>query len=347
MLTGVPVLTRLLRDPGLLREISGRLGDVVFVSGVLLRGALLFSSKVSSVEELERIICGECRDRLCYVHLRLYSGSGAEVGEAGLILHGEVVLGAFLRMGRDKVLGGDALRRISSLLTEGRVFARAIAYSVGQDALPDHDRELIMRALNTVAEEPRAEEVVERPVAGMGGETGLEEVVAGRLVRLGVPVLDVVVAEGKKYIVIDIMCNEDEPIPDPGNTSLLAASIYLDLRGEAGAGRIRVTIHHKKTYSFTYGAEGLDAVVLRMLGRAIEKLWSMNLLLDRYKYRLKDKRLEISLVLKRTTIYSTKNIWDIAREIYSEMKKYWDGELVVKAKIGAWGLEAVYAGQRG
>lgn len=109
----------------------------MFVSSVLLRGKLLFSSRVSSVEELERIICGKCRDHLCYVHLRLYDGSGAEVGEAGLILHGEAVLGVFLRIGQDTVLGGDALRRISSLLAGGRVFARAMAYSVSRDALPD------------------------------------------------------------------------------------------------------------------------------------------------------------------------------------------------------------------
>lgn len=113
---------------------------------------------------------------------------------------------------------------------------------------------------------------MERPVAGVGGEAGLKEVVARKLARLGVPVVDVVVAEGKKYVVIDIMCDEEEPIPDPGNTSLLAACTYLDIQGRAGAGRIKVTVHHRKTHSFTYVAEGVDAVVLRMLGRAVEKL---------------------------------------------------------------------------
>jgi len=73
----------------------------------------------------------------------------------------------------------------------------------------------------------------------------------------------------------------------------------------------------------------------------------MNLLLDKYRYRLKNKRLEISLVLKRSTIYSTRSIGDIVREIHGEMKNYWDGELVVKARIGVWGLEAVYAGRSG
>ncbi len=162
------------------------------------------------------------------------------------------------------------------------------------------------------------------------------------LEKEGIPIVNLVLAKGKKYTVIDVICDEDSEIPDPKNIMLTTLKYYLEyLNSKEVPENIKITIHHRKTYTGTFNV-GKDAEIYKIIGSIPGIVWKYNLYLDKYKYRLVGNDLELSLILKRTGIYSTINIRDIVRIIYEKIKDKWKGKLILRAKIGTWGLEATY-----
>ncbi len=329
-----------LENTSLFNEVSNRLGDIIFISNILLRGELVLSRRLPSVEDLEHILGKVCSDKTCYVHVRFYDKNDREIGELKILLHNGYILGTVLGAGTETIVGLKALNSVDKVKDKDVSYIRAVVYKISDEILSEQDRELLRKATEELKKPPqrkvekpeeRREVVKEKP----------EEKIMRKLEEIGVPVVNIVLAEGKKYTVLDIICDEDREIPDPKNIVLAAIRYFLDEAGGKHTGKIKVAVHHKKTYSETIDV-GKDADVYILIGSIPEIVWKHNLFIDKYKYKLRGNELELSLVLRRSGIYSTINIRDIVKIIYDKIKDKWKGELILKAKIGTWGLEAKY-----
>lgn len=332
-------MLRTLEDNELMRQISSVLEDVVFISSVMLRGKLLSSKKIMSFNELADLIQECCRDSFCYTHLRIYDRSGMEIGEARILVYDGTIIGATLSLSNKAFSGKEALRQITDLLENSGV--KALIYTIDTDTLSDQAKSILYKVQEKITGEK--EEAVSRTEEGREAqvrEPGKE--ILEKLREKGIPVINVIIAEGKNYVVIDIVCDEEKNIPDPKNVMLLALRYYLELTSECYTGKIRIAIHHRKTFSKTLTLNAMDTAIHILVGLVIEELWNKHLLIDKYAYKFKNDTLELSFVLRRTEIYSTMNIQDIVKAIYDRVKSRWKGRLVVKAKIGTWGLEAKY-----
>ncbi len=350
-------------------DISHRLDDVILTSRILLNGTVIASRTLKPSERILDFVRRSCRDGLCYAHLRLISPDGREVGEIKIFLYSGNIIGCTTRIGSEKIYGSIALSALSKLHAAGVGSVKIIEYSFDPSLLSKDLREAILKGVATpqpsreteagegaqppakleeVSVRPKGVEVRERKARKEGGaEAGVVEnvkaYVASKLREVGVPVTNTVLAESKKYVVLDIICDEDREIPPPKNIALAAIRHYVEALGENKAtGKVRVTIHYRKTHSETYDLSK-DARVWKLLGAIPEVLWKHNLYVDKLKYKVRGKEgLEISLTLKRHGIYSTANIHDVTKEIYERLKSEWGGNLTVKAKIGAWGMEVKY-----
>ncbi len=331
-----------LEDTSLLNEITSRLDDIVFISNVLLQGELVLSRRLASIEDLEHVLDEVCRDKICYVHIRFYDINNEEIGELRIFVYNGVVLGAILGIGTETFKGIEGLDSIGKISDKGVSSIKAVVYAINDKVLSDRDRDLLLKAIEEI-KKPSKKEVKERVEEEKEApEEKPKNTIMRKLEEIGVPVVNIVLAEGKKYTILDIICDEDQDIPDPKNIMLAAIKYFLEqARGEKYMGKIKITVHHRKTYSETFDIGG-EADVYILIGSIPEVVWKHNLFINKYKYKLRGKRLELSLVLQRSGIYSTINIRDIVRIIYDKVKDKWEGELVIKAKIGTWGLEAKY-----
>ncbi len=353
-------------------NLSRRLDDVILISRILLNGTVVTSKTLKPNEELLNAIRKNCKDGLCYAHLRLASPEGREVGEAKLFLYDGNIIACITRIGDEKFYGEAALRVLSKLPDAGIGSVRIIEYSFDPSLLDPDLREAILKgkapaqplqkvrqkkerqlvkAEATVAKPEKIEEVKEKeesieqkekvPEAKAVGR--VKAYVARKLQEVGVPITNTALVESKKYVVLDIICDEDSEIPPPENIVLAAIRHYIEALGEDKAtGKVRVTVHHKKTHSETYDLSK-DVRIWKLLGAIPEVLWKYSLYVDKLKYKVRNRgKLEISLTLKRHGIYSTANIHDVAKEIYERLKSEWKDDLIVKAKIGAWGMEVKY-----
>ncbi len=349
-------------------DISRRLDDVILISRILLNGTVIVSRALKPDERILDFVRRSCRNGLCYAHLRLISPDGREVGEIKIFLYSGNIIGCITRIGSEKIYGSMALSALSKLHAAGVGSVRIIEYSFDPSLLGEDLREAILKGvtalqpsreagagegaqpakLEEVSARPKGVEARERKAREEGGAEArvvgdVKAYVASKLREVGVPVTNTVLAESKKYVVLDIICDEDREIPPPKNIVLAAIRHYIEALGENKAtGKVRVTIHHRKTHSETYDLSK-DVRVWKLLGAIPEVLWKHNLYVDRLKYKVRGKGgLEISLTLKRHGIYSTANIHDVTKEIYERLKSEWEGDLTVKAKIGAWGMEVRY-----
>ena len=349
-------------DDSVINDLSRRLDDVILMSRILLNGTVVMSKTLKPNEELLNIIRDGCKDGLCYAHLRLASPEGREVGEIKLFLYGGDIIACITRIGDEKLYGDAALRVLSKLPDAGIGSVRVIEYGFDPSLLDPDLREAVLKgrapaqpvqkverreerqpvkAEVTVAKPEKVEVKEEVPEARAAGD--VKAYVARKLQEVGVPITNTVLVESKKYVVLDIICDEDSEIPPPENIVLAAVRHYIEALGEDKAtGKVRVTVHHKKTHSETYDLSK-DVRIWKLLGAIPEVLWKYSLYVDKLKYKVrKGEKLEISLTLKRHGIYSTANIHDVTKEIYERLKSEWKGDLVVKAKIGAWGMEVKY-----
>lgn len=350
-----------------LNDLSRRLDDVILVSRILLNGTVITSKTLKPSERMLDLARESCRDGLCYVHLRLVSPDGREVGEIKVFLYNGSIIACIAKVGDEKVYGNAALGILSRLHAAGVGGVRMIEYSFDPSLLDEDLRKMILKGVAApqpgreagVREEvqpAKPEEVSAKPEEVEVKEGKAEErvpeaevvgdvkaYVASKLREVGIPVTNTVLAESKKYVVLDIICDEDSEIPPPKNVVLAAIRHYIEALGEnKAAGRVRVTVHHRKTHSETYDLSK-DVHIWKLLGAIPEVLWKHSLYVDKLKYKVRGRgSLEISLTLKRHGIYSTANIHDVAKEIYERLKSEWKGDLTVKAKIGTWGMEVKY-----
>ncbi len=346
-----------------INDLSRRLDDVVLMSRILLNGTVIASKTLKPDEKLLDLIRESCRDGLCYAHLRLVSLDGREVGEIKVFLYNGSIIACIAEVGGEKVYGNVALGALSKLHTASVGSVRVIEYSFDPSLLDEDLRETILKG--TAIPQPSREAEVRKeiqPTKPKEAVTKPKEVevkeekepetkvmgdvkayVASKLQEVGVPVTNTALAESKKYVVLDIICDEDREIPPPENIVLAAIRHYIEALGEDKVtGKVRVTVHHKKTHSETYDLSR-DVHIWKLLGAIPEVLWKHSLYVDKLKYKIgRGGRLEISLTLKRHGIYSTANIHDVTKEIYERLKSEWEGDLIVKAKIGTWGMEVKY-----
>ncbi len=348
-----------------INDLSHRLDDIILMSRILLNGTVVMSKTLKPNEELPNIIRESCKEGLCYAHLRLASPERREVGEIKLFLYGGNIIACITRIGDEKLYGEAALKVLSKLPDAGIGSVRVIEYSFDPSMLDPDLREAILKGkalaqpvqkvepreekqpikAEVTVVKPEKEEKVKRKeeIPEVKAAGGIKAYVARKLQEVGVPITNTVLAESKKYVVLDIICDEDSEIPPPENIVLAAIRHYIEALGEDKAtGKVRVTVHHKKTHSETYDLSK-DVRIWRLLGAIPEVLWKYSLYVDKLKYKVrKEGKLEISLTLKRHGIYSTANIHDVTKEIYERLKSEWKGDLIVKAKIGAWGMEVKY-----
>ncbi len=353
----------------MISNLSHRLDDIILISKILLNGTVVMTKTLKPNEELPNIIKESCKDGLCYAHLRLVGPEGREVGEIKLFLHSGNIIACITKVGNEKLYEEAALKVLSKLPAAGIESVRIVEYGFDPSLLDPDLRKAILRGKPPAQPAQRAErreegkpikaevtvakpekvreekEKVERMEKKPGTRTtgDVKAYVASKLQEVGVPITNTVLAESKKYVVLDIICDEDSEIPPPENIVLAAIRHYIEALGEDKAtGRVRVTVHHRKTHSETYDLSR-DAQIWKLLGAIPEALWKYSLYVDKLKYKVREgEKLEVSLMLKRYGIYSTANIHDVTKEIYERLKSEWRGDLIVKVKIGAWGMEVKY-----
>ncbi len=347
-------------------ELSKLLEDVVVVSRIVLNGEVVSTPAVKSEAELRDSLRRFCSKGLYYVSVR----GGRD--EARLLVKDGVIVACSLRRGGSISLGDKALRLITDFLGGG---SKATIMRFNELILPEDALRRIRSASTTTQATPPAPRPPARPVplsrervisgasAGALSTTVKEgaelrrsieralprrspkEELIEKLNIIGAPVKDAATVEGRDYVIIDLVCDEEKEIPPPNNIALATLRCYMEcfnLKPEIK--RVRVTVHHRKAHAVNFNLKKKEErVILKALGSIPELLWKYELFIDKYKYKIKRRGvLEVSLVLKRRGIYSTANMGELVKEIYERIKKEWRGGLLVKAKIGAWGMEFRY-----
>ncbi len=324
--------------------LSRKLDNVVLLSKIVLNGELVTSKTLRSSGEIYEYIKEPCREDFCYVHLRLIS-NGEEVGEIKVFLFNGKAVACMGSIGNEKLYGNNALSALENLRSMGIEHVKMMAYSFDQSLIDKSLRKVITKTI--VSPQPERTETAEKeigekePAERKVGD--INTYIATKLGLLDIPAVNVAITRGKNHLLIDIICDEESEIPPPKNIALVTIKYYIEAVGVGKAKeKIKVVVHHKKIYTETYDLSR-DTDVWRLLGSIPEIIQKYNLYVEKLKYNIKNNRaLEISLMLKRYGIYSTANIYEVTKEIYNKLKQEWKGDLKVKAKIGAWGLEAKY-----
>ncbi len=335
---------RSLQENEFMDYLSRKLDNVVLMSKIVLNGNLVVSKTLRSSGKIYEYIKEPCREGFCYVHLRLIS-KGEEVGELKIFLFRGKVVACIGRIGSEKIYGNNALGVLEKLRSMGIEYIKMIAYSFEQSLIDMDLERMITKTI--VSPQPKRAETGEkeiekkRPAEKKVGD--INTYIATKLGLLDIPVVNVAIIRGKNHLLIDVVCDEESEIPPPKNIALATIKYYIEAVGvDKAKEKIKVVVHHKKIYTETYDLSR-DIHIWRLLGSIPEIIQKYNLYAEKLKYNIKNNRaLEISLVLKRYGIYSTANIYELTREIYNRLKQEWKGDLRVKAKIGAWGLEAKY-----
>ncbi len=150
-----------LENTSLFNEVSSRLGDIVFMSNILLRGELALSRRLPSIEDLEHILGKVCSDKTCYVHVRFYDKNDREIGELKILLHNGSILGAVLSAGTETIVGLKALNSVDKIKDKDVSYIRAVVYKISDEILLERDRELLRKAIEELKKPPQRK--VEKP----------------------------------------------------------------------------------------------------------------------------------------------------------------------------------------
>ncbi len=335
-------------DHSIMDYLSRRFDDVLLISKVVLKGRLLSLRTLGPGEDVAGYIKGVCGDDLCYADLRLVGPGENEIGEIELFLYRGKIIACIGEIKGRKIYGSkaiDSLKRLSS--SEISSFIVRV-YSFDQSLISEDLRRTILESAGATPGQDSVERLWEsgkdrdKDSARTVGEPDVY--IATRLGLICIPAVNVSIRRGEKQTLIDVFCDEESDIPPPKNIALATIKYYIEAVGEDRAGGlVRITVHHRKPkYTETYDLSR-DARIWRLLGSIPEIIQKYNLYVEKLKYKVRSNGvLEISLVLKRYGIYSNTNIREAVKEIYDKLKQEWKGDLRVKAKIGAWGLEAKY-----
>ncbi len=319
-----------------IEALSRRLDDVVVRSFVLLKGRVLVSRSFESFNDFMKTLEEVCRSGWCYSVLDLYKDGEKDRFEA-YTKDGRIV-GCILSLSDRKLYGLEAL-------TELRV--REASYTRVWATIYSFDSEVLKSLLggidiDIVGASPRAIEVpTPKPIETESRTKPLEgkdlrSMVTESLSRLGIEVLDVAVAEGEQFVVIDVTCRRRSSTTSLRELVFLVAKQVLLAMGTRKP--LKITIHCERVYSEVVDVSNPDLVIV--LGTIPEILARHGFGIDKLKYEVKNGRLDLRLVLRREGLYSSIGIEQLVRELYNELKKVWRGDLSIRAKIGAFGLEA-------
>ncbi len=279
----------------------------------------------------------KCRDKLCYARIHIEKPSEGILSI--YILKGRV-FGAVLRIGSDVFYGVQALKN-KSVTKLSR--ARVIVYEFSPDVLAPASESLAQylgfaeeRAKTVeigVAEKPR-----EEARAAIQSIEDLRKKILGELANLGFSITELTIAEGAKVFAIDVIYDKSKPLHNPEELSLPLLRLLLIYY--AVDKDVRISIHHRKTFSKTYEISKRDLwILLGLVPELILTKYGGGLRIDDIKYKEKRGEIEISITLRREALYSIANVQDIARELYEELKKHWHGKLSIRVRIGRLGLE--------
>lgn len=292
------------------------MNDLILISRILLKGKILISRKFSSGDEVISNVVNMCSDSACYLSVRV----GSEAIFKAFIVNGEVV-GCSLERSREVIYG----RRALTSFRESKGELIATLYSFNKSML---ERSLSMFSVQL----PKAKKEISRIALNP------KDAIMKNLSKLGAPVTDVGIVDGREYVVIDVICDSSKALPSFRDLIFATIGAYVDSLSKVGK-KVKVTIHHRKTYSESYDVRGNERM-WRAIGNIPLILWKHGLYIDRLRYSVKGGVLEVHLTLKRYDIYSTASIDQVAKEIYEALRKVWGGAVVVRAKIGTLGLEA-------
>ncbi len=291
------------------------MNDLILISRILLKGRILVSRKFSSSEEVINNVVSLCSDRACYLSVRVDN----EAVFKAFIVNGEVIA-CSLERSREVMYG----RRALSTFKEAKGELIATLYTF--------ESSMLERSLSMIsAQLPKAKKEVSKIVLNP------KDAIMRSLSKLGAPVTDVGIVDGREYVVIDVICDSSKTLPSFKDLIFATIGAYVDSLGKVGK-KVKVTIHHRKTYSESYDVRGKERM-WRAIGEIPAVLWKHGLYIDRLRYSIRGGVLEVHLTLKRYDIYSTASIDEVAKEIYEVLRRIWEGAVVVRAKIGALGLE--------
>ncbi len=320
---------------------SRELDNPLIESRIILRGNLVGTYSSTSFRDVIDTTSNVCRDKLCFA--RIHIEKPFEGVLAIYVLNGKV-LGAVLKFDNQVLYGVNALKNdVVAKIAKARI----VIYEFKPDMLADIAKSLtqymeLLRSVE-VAERREPERAVEKLAPGPRAVAApsLREL-RGELMKflsdLGFELIDLTLAEGEKLVAVDIICDKSKPLYNPEEVSLpllrrLLTSVSINKD-------VRVSVHHKKTFSRTYEISKKDLwVLLGLIPELILVKYRGGLRIDGLKYREGRNSLDISIVLRRETLYSTVSVQDLAKEIYEELRKHWGGRITVRVRIGRFGLE--------
>ncbi len=321
---------------------SRELDNPLIESNIVLKGALLNTYSLGSFDDVAKLIERECGNKMCFA--RIYIEEPVEATLSLYVSNG-VVVAAILKLGGETVYGVQAVKddrvaratRIRMVLYEIDVNMLATAASSVVEYFTK-----VRRGLE-VATEVAKPRVAEEATARAMPSPGMSVVQARRMIlddvkRLGLPVTDLTIAEGERFTTVDVICDKSKPLYSPEEVGLVVLKRIFQYSTQSKD--IRLSVHHRKTYAKTYEASKKKMWIA--LGTAPEYIlvkFEGNLRIEDIKYKEKRGVLDVSIVLRRESLYSVASVQEIARGLYEEMKKVWDGELRVRVRIGRFGLE--------
>jgi len=337
-----------------LEKASRQLDDPFIESNIVLKGALLNTYSFTSIDDANKTLEKMCSDKLCFA--RIYVEEPFEATLSIYVNRGTIVA-AILKASGTTVYGSKAVMD-ERLSKASRL--RMVLYGV--------DPELLGSIASSVldyfrkASEPRApstsiatgvakaiaKTVAEKSVsvetsAASPPAQGLSMVQTRKMVlddvkRIGLPVMDLTIAEGERYMTVDVICDRGKPLYSPEEVGLVVLrKLFQYSRQEKD---IRLSVHHRKTFAKTYEASRKRMwITLGIAPEYILVKFKGNLRVEDIKYKEKKGVLEVSIVLRKETLYSVANVQELARELYEEMRKEWGDNLRVKVRIGRFGLE--------
>jgi len=318
-----------------IERVSRELDNPLIVSRIILRGSLLKTTLSTDFSKAMNMIMQLCRDRLCFARIHIEKPFR---GVLNLYVVNGKVLGVALKLNSNVVYGLEALKNDRVLqMTQARV----TIYEFKLDMLMDIAKSLTqyIESLTEVkvVEAKSSKEIIETRQT-VPTFTDLRRDIISYLSKLGFDIIDLTLAEGEKVFAVDVIYNKSSPLYNPEEVSLplvrrLLTKTPIDKD-------IQISIHYKRTFAKTYRITERDLwIVLGLVPEIILTKYRGGLRLDSMKCRRVGRFLEISITLRRESLYSTVSVTELAREIYNELKKQWNGDLVVRVKIGRFGLE--------
>ncbi len=266
-------------DEEIIEYMSKILDDIVILTNILLNGKILLSQKTSNPEEIiEKTIKQLCRDKPCMAHFRLCTDE-RELGDVKIFILNGRTIGVIAEIAGKKFHGPRAQNILREMDTLGARYARVLLYSFPEEILPPQVSRLIAPSekpekQKQVEEKPKEEKPEEKPVEKKQVKPLVEqreehlsprEAIWKKLLGLNVPVISVGVTENPRMSIIDIVLDEECRLEQFNDIALIAAKQYVETK-ESYSGKLKIVIHHRKTYAYTLDTSR-EKDIIKILGK--------------------------------------------------------------------------------